>query len=311
MLFCDNLDSQVHPDFLAEVKRLGGLRYLLPAGETEMCQPIDAGIGAALKQLIAQAQDDWLDDEDNLDAWEGCDESKFVLTAKMRRILITHWVGDAWERLTTHPDYHDTFKRCFETTGALITANGSRDELINPLKGMTTYKVPNDVPLPAPPTEEELNYTEATAEENDEEDEDIPNDDEDPGDVVFAEDPNNNNTPSVTTTEKDWQELENDSWEEALIYIQYTLDPPKEVVPAERLRRFPDKGHAILFIDGEWNVVKLCGSVGSEYRFVVECTHEYGLHKLNPDHYGTNKDNPSPSKWVLLKQKMQALKCNV
>ena len=64
----------------------------------------------------------------------------------MRRILITHWVGDAWERLTTHPDYHDTFKRCCETTGALITANGSRDELINALKGMTTYKVPNDVP---------------------------------------------------------------------------------------------------------------------------------------------------------------------
>ncbi len=56
------------------------------------------------------------------------------MTASMLRILITHWVGKAWFRLTTEPEYDDTFRKSFERTGALITADGSLDDLIKSMK---------------------------------------------------------------------------------------------------------------------------------------------------------------------------------
>lgn len=42
-----------------------------------MLQPVDAGIGSILKCLMTRVQDEWLDIEDNLLAWEGdLDSSK-------------------------------------------------------------------------------------------------------------------------------------------------------------------------------------------------------------------------------------------
>lgn len=141
MLFCDNLDSQVHQGFLDELHKLNGSRFLLPAGETEMTQPIDGGIGSVLKMIIQQMQDTWLDEPGNLDAWEGDANATYKLDACMRRILITKWVADAWEKLTTHSHYRDTFLRCFQLTGALISADGTGDDLICPMKGHV-YKLP-------------------------------------------------------------------------------------------------------------------------------------------------------------------------
>eukprot|EP01035_Chromulina_nebulosa_P021067 gene21067-27297_t len=141
LLFCDNLDSQVHEGFLHSLHELDASRYCLPPGETEMTQPIDGGCGAVVKMIIGQIQDEWLDVEGNLDAWEGDPNATYKLDASMRRILITKWVGEAWERLTTYAAYKDTFRRCFEVTGALITADGTDDNLIRPMRGLD-YTVP-------------------------------------------------------------------------------------------------------------------------------------------------------------------------
>ena len=62
----------------------------------------------------------------------------------MRRILITQWVGTAWDKMTTDSAYKDTFRRCFELTGALITADGTDDTLIRPMRGLE-YTVPASI----------------------------------------------------------------------------------------------------------------------------------------------------------------------
>ena len=147
MLLCDNLDSQIHSGFLDALKKLSCTRFLLPGGETEMCQPIDAGIGAVLGMLLEREQDAWLDEEENLDAWEGDEEAKFKLDTSMRRILITKWLGNAYEELCTNPVYEATILRCFQITGGAITADGTDDHLICPMRGMKGYTIPPVVTL--------------------------------------------------------------------------------------------------------------------------------------------------------------------
>ena len=60
----------------------------------------------------------------------------------MRRILITKWIGEVWERYTTNPIYKDTIFKCFQRTGCLLTADGSDDNEVRPLQGMTDYVLP-------------------------------------------------------------------------------------------------------------------------------------------------------------------------
>ena len=48
---------------------------------------------------------------------------------------------EAWKKLTTSGKYDDLFKRCWETTGCLITADGSEDDKVKP-EGLHNYKVP-------------------------------------------------------------------------------------------------------------------------------------------------------------------------
>ena len=54
LVICDNLDAHVFPGFLEGLKCLGAERNLLIAGEKEMLQAIDGGIGSILKMLIGQ-----------------------------------------------------------------------------------------------------------------------------------------------------------------------------------------------------------------------------------------------------------------
>jgi len=144
--FCDNLDSHTQPEFRDALGSFGMNRSLLVAGETECLQAIDGGVGSTFKMIVGQIQDEWLDGDGNLDAWEGCPHAAFKIDAKMRRILITQWSGEAWERLTTDDRYKETFYKCFQRTGCLITADGSDDHEIIPMQGMKGYIVPIYVP---------------------------------------------------------------------------------------------------------------------------------------------------------------------
>ena len=74
---------------------------------------------------IGQQLDKYLEKKDNSS-----------LSASERRLLITHWLSDAWERITH--DYPDYRRKLFQKTGLLMTADGSDDVLIKP-EGFTDY----------------------------------------------------------------------------------------------------------------------------------------------------------------------------
>jgi hypothetical protein len=133
--FCDNLDAQTHPDFHAALKSHGTSRYLLKAKETEALQTIDVGIAAISKWLIGDEQDKWLlSNIENVELWEG------AISASMRRVLITQWVGAAFERLFR--DYKETIFKCFRKCGQLITIDESFDDDILPISGIP-YNFPS------------------------------------------------------------------------------------------------------------------------------------------------------------------------
>ena len=135
--FCDNLTAQVSEEFKESVSKLNGVVWYGLPNATDLWQPVDAGYAQILKTLICQAQRRWLDDDVNAEKWYGHDSS---FTSKERRILITHWIGEAYEKLTS-VEYDHLRLRVWQKTGCLITADGSDDQLINP-EGLKNYVVP-------------------------------------------------------------------------------------------------------------------------------------------------------------------------
>ena len=102
----------------------------LPFDETDKCQPVDQGEGNMIKQLTEDQLDEFLEKDDNLDKWQS------NLTASERRILITKWLGQAWENL--NKDYPNFRKNLFQKKGLLMTRDGTDDNLIRP-EGFENY----------------------------------------------------------------------------------------------------------------------------------------------------------------------------
>ena len=55
---------------------------------------MDRGVGSALKRECGEVQDEWLRIPENFKEWK---EGR--LSASRRRILLTHWYAEAWERM--------------------------------------------------------------------------------------------------------------------------------------------------------------------------------------------------------------------
>jgi hypothetical protein len=128
-VICDSLDAHVHPAFYEALLSTKMMRSLLKPNETEALQSIDVGIAAIFKWLIGDVQDRWLmQDPENLEVWEG------DMSASLRRVLVTMWVGAAHERLCR--DYQETITKCFEKCGQLMTMDGTNDNKIKPMKGI-------------------------------------------------------------------------------------------------------------------------------------------------------------------------------
>jgi hypothetical protein len=83
---------------------------------------VDAGgLGAITKSAYSTAQDKWLDNDANLEKWENNS-----LTASERRVLVTHWVAEAMEKLRAK----QLISKGFLRTGCLMTADSSNDKCI-------------------------------------------------------------------------------------------------------------------------------------------------------------------------------------
>ena len=142
ILFCDNLEAQTSLPFQEEIRELKGVVWYGVPNATGIWQPVDAGAGFLIKKLILHEQQRWLEEEENVELWLGNTEKR--LCVKERRILLTHWIGEAYNRFLSSK-YDTSRYRCFEKIGCLITADGSEDSKIQP-EGLNGYIVPDPLP---------------------------------------------------------------------------------------------------------------------------------------------------------------------
>ena len=137
VLLLDNLSTHTEENFKKSVCDLGGLVWFGLPDATDLWQPVDAGYAQVLKSLISKEQQLWLDEEENADRWFGNDKP---FSAKERRILISHWAGEAWDKLSS--EKYDSFREgIWQTTGCMMTVDGTNDEKIKP-EGLAQYTVP-------------------------------------------------------------------------------------------------------------------------------------------------------------------------
>ncbi|KAK3270675.1 hypothetical protein CYMTET_20938 [Cymbomonas tetramitiformis] len=114
VIFADNLDAQIQPEYLANQKEKGrALGWSLLKGATHWAQPIDQGAGREVKRDVDYEQNEWLEVPENLEKWESGTE----LNASDRRILMTWY---------------------FEKSGCLLSVNGHGDENITP-EGLASF----------------------------------------------------------------------------------------------------------------------------------------------------------------------------
>ena len=136
-LFADNLTAQTSDAFKESVAILKGVVWFGLANATDLWQVVDAGYAQLLKTLIDQAFHAWLDDDENASLWYGQEKG---FSAKDRRVMITQWAGDAYNKLLS-PSYDAFRMRLFQKTGALMAADGSDDDKVSP-EGLPNYKIP-------------------------------------------------------------------------------------------------------------------------------------------------------------------------
>ena len=93
-------------------------------------QPVDVVFNAPFKAAVERETTKHL--QENLDSYV-----QGRINASERRVLITKWVGAAWEELSTRTDM---VVRSFIKCGISVPPDGSRDDEIN-LNGLEDYTV--------------------------------------------------------------------------------------------------------------------------------------------------------------------------
>lgn len=94
---------------------------LIPGGCTGYVQVLDVLINKLIKQYIEEYEDLWV--EQNFELWQS---GKWSIGD--RRVLMTHWVGQAFERV--HIEHKDAIIACFKNVGLSLAVDGSEDHML-------------------------------------------------------------------------------------------------------------------------------------------------------------------------------------
>ncbi|KAK3253591.1 hypothetical protein CYMTET_37166 [Cymbomonas tetramitiformis] len=125
LLLVDNLDGQVNMPFREQLKEMWDtLAWYFKPNCTDLLQPVDRHIAQYLKSLIAKELENWLEDDANLAKWES---GQF--TASERRVLLTLWSGEAYEKLCAMMDF---LQKSFLGSGCLLTVDFSDVDKVAP-----------------------------------------------------------------------------------------------------------------------------------------------------------------------------------
>ena len=104
----------------------------VPPGCTSRIQPLDVCINKPFKEVVKRQHEAHM--SENLQLYT---EGK--LTACDRQVLLTKWVGKAWQEVNQSKD---TIIRSFKKCGISLDLTGSEDDDIN-IEGIPNYKMPS------------------------------------------------------------------------------------------------------------------------------------------------------------------------
>lgn len=108
------------PEILDLLRRSSVTTALIPSGCTSLVQPLDTSVNKPFKQWLREATDDYIA---NLDP-----EPEVKWTTSARRIMTTHVVAAAWQRLC---ERSQLVKKAFTDCGISVSPSGHDDHLIN------------------------------------------------------------------------------------------------------------------------------------------------------------------------------------
>jgi hypothetical protein len=111
-------EEQIQQQIREEQAKLNVTLSIIPGGGTGYLQPLDIFFNRLLKALIREQEERWI--ENNLAKWEACN-----FTEGERRILITEWVGTAYD--TLYEKYKDLIIQTFRNVGLSLNPDGSED----------------------------------------------------------------------------------------------------------------------------------------------------------------------------------------
>lgn len=105
VMILDNLRAQTVDESGDALTNIGVDRRLLPAGVTDMIQPIDQNVGYDIKRRMIEILTTRLAEDDEFrNRWLGREDHP-TFPAKERRILVTELLGQAWQEFVQKKDF--------------------------------------------------------------------------------------------------------------------------------------------------------------------------------------------------------------
>jgi hypothetical protein len=118
LIVLDVFEGQKTKAVLDAFKKLNAVTSFVPAGCTGYVQPLDVTINKRLKERIAELSEIHYDNHP-----EEYKANKYSVGD--RRIMLTQWVGQAWEEL--HKEQSDLIQQTFRDVGLSLNPDGSED----------------------------------------------------------------------------------------------------------------------------------------------------------------------------------------
>jgi hypothetical protein len=123
MLVMDVASFHKTDDVNALLKESKILPAMIPPGCTSLLQPLDVSINKVFKAWLQQYADEWIIEREN-----DPDRNSKQWTPTEKRVMTTHIVGRAWERLLERPEL---IQKSFSTCGIGLRPDRSEEERIS------------------------------------------------------------------------------------------------------------------------------------------------------------------------------------
>src|SRR3984885_28185 len=120
-LSLDVFASQKTKEVINSFQALKCTTSFIPGGTTGFVQVCDTVVNRSLKARIEELADQYIDENER--DWV---EGKYSVS--QRRVLLTKWVGQAWEDM--HTEDSDMIRQAFQQVGLGLPIDGSRDHEI-------------------------------------------------------------------------------------------------------------------------------------------------------------------------------------